>query len=52
MKFTNYLTSMKDIETYPIISILLFVFFFLLLILYVAKADKKHIAELKNIPLK
>lgn len=51
MKFINYLTSIAGIEIYPMISLFIFFVFFTLLILYVMKADKKHIREMKNIPL-
>lgn len=51
MKFINYLTSIVGIEVYPMISLFIFFVFFTVLIIYVVKADKKIIAEMKNIPL-
>jgi len=51
MKFINYLESIADVSIYPMISLFLFFVFFSLLIIYVAKTDKKHIDELSNIPL-
>ena len=52
MKFINYLSSITDIGIFPMISLSIFFIFFLLLTFYVIKADKKHMAELENIPFK
>lgn len=51
MKFINYLKSIAGVEIYPMISLFIFFVFFTLLVVYVFKADKDHIVELKNIPL-
>ena len=51
MKFINYLESIAGVAIFPMISLLLFFIFFTLLIIYVIKADKQHIEELKNMPL-
>ncbi len=51
MKFINYLESIAGIAVYPMISLLIFFTFFSLLIIYMIKADKQHIRDLKNIPL-
>lgn len=51
MKFINYLESIAGIAVYPMISLFIFFLFFSLLIVYLIKADKQHIKELKNIPL-
>ncbi|MFL5753431.1 MAG: CcoQ/FixQ family Cbb3-type cytochrome c oxidase assembly chaperone [Bacteroidia bacterium] len=51
MKFINYLESIAGISIFPMISLFIFFVFFSLLIIYALKADKKHISELKNIPL-
>jgi hypothetical protein len=51
MKFINYLKSISGIEIYPLISLLIFVAFFTLLIIYTLKASKQYIQEMKNIPL-
>jgi cbb3-type cytochrome oxidase subunit 3 len=51
MKFINYLKSIAGIEIYPMISLIIFLLFFIALTVYALKADKKHINELKNIPL-
>jgi len=52
MKFINYLESIAGISIYPMTSLLIFVVFFTLLVLYTMKADKQHITELKNLPIK
>lgn len=50
MKFINYLESITGVAIYPMISLFIFLVFFILLSIYVFKADKQHIAEMKNIP--
>lgn len=51
MKFINYLESIAGVAIYPMLSLSIFFIFFSLLIVYVMKADKQHIDDLKNIPL-
>jgi cytochrome c oxidase cbb3-type subunit 3 len=51
MKFINYLKSIAGIEIYPMISLIIFLLFFIALTVYAIKADKGHINEMKNIPL-
>ncbi|MFY9309373.1 MAG: CcoQ/FixQ family Cbb3-type cytochrome c oxidase assembly chaperone [Bacteroidia bacterium] len=51
MKFINYLESIAGIAVFPMISLFIFFLFFSLLLVYVFKADKQHIKDLKNIPL-
>jgi cytochrome c oxidase cbb3-type subunit 3 len=51
MKFINYLESISGVAIFPLISLTIFFCFFTLLIIYVMKADKGHISDLKNIPL-
>ncbi len=45
------LTSIDGIEIFPIISLLIFFTFFVGLGIYVFRADKKKIDEIKQIPL-
>lgn len=45
------LTSMLDIEIYPLFSLVLFTIFFALVLLYVWKMSKERIAELSASPL-
>lgn len=44
------LTSIDNIEIYPIISLLIFILFFAIMIVYVMRMKKKDIAELSAIP--
>jgi len=51
MKFINYLKSIDDVSIYPIITLVLFVFIFVLATILVFAKDKKTIDQIKNIPL-
>lgn len=50
MKFINYLESIAGVSIFPMISLTIFFAFFIGLLIYVAKANKQHIIELKNLP--
>ncbi len=45
------LTSIDGVSIYPLISLLIFVIFFLFVCTYVIRLKKTEIAELSNIPL-
>lgn len=47
----NYAASIKDIDIYPVISLSIFVLFFVAVIYFVKKMDKRHVAEMKHMPL-
>lgn len=51
MKFINYLESITGVGIYPLVSLLVFVIFFLLVTLYVIKGRKTYFEELSNLPL-
>jgi cytochrome c oxidase cbb3-type subunit 3 len=51
MKFINYLQSIAGVDIFPMISLLIFFIFFVLLIAYVFLTDKKEILAMKNLPL-
>jgi hypothetical protein len=51
MKFTTYLENIADVSIYPIISLLMFVSFFVIVTLWVIKSDKKTIEHMENLPL-
>lgn len=51
MKFINYLETITGIGIFPLISLTIFFGFFTLMTLWVIKADKGYINELKNLPL-
>ncbi|MCC6251723.1 MAG: CcoQ/FixQ family Cbb3-type cytochrome c oxidase assembly chaperone [Bacteroidia bacterium] len=50
MKFRNYLESITGIEIYPLISLIIFVAFFIILLYYVFKADRSYIKHLEELP--
>jgi cytochrome c oxidase cbb3-type subunit IV len=47
----HHMTSIGNIEIYPIISFLIFFTVFLLACWMALKASKSHIKEMENIPL-
>jgi cytochrome c oxidase cbb3-type subunit IV len=51
MKFINYLESITGIGIYPMISLIIFVLFFMAVTLYALKADRNYIEKIKQLPL-
>lgn len=51
MKFINYLSDIVNVEIYPLISLFIFVLFFVSLIVYVIKSDKNYIKKMSDMPL-
>lgn len=51
MKFTYYLEKISGVSVYPLISLLLFVSFFIIVTLWVLRSDKKTMEHLENLPL-
>lgn len=51
MKFRNYLETIAGVEIFPLISLLIFFIFFVGLLIYVIRLDKKSVNGMKNIPL-
>jgi cytochrome c oxidase cbb3-type subunit IV len=49
--YKNILQSMEGVTIWPLISLLIFVIFFVLLLIWVFRADKKYIERMKNLPL-
>ncbi|MBR9776867.1 MAG: cbb3-type cytochrome c oxidase subunit 3 [Cytophagales bacterium] len=47
----NILSSMENIEIYPIISLLIFVIFFIGMFWWVLKVDKTYVDHMKEMPL-
>jgi cytochrome c oxidase cbb3-type subunit 4 len=43
--------SIDGVEVYPIVSLLVFFIFFVVLGFYVFKMSKKHVSEMKQVPL-
>lgn len=46
----GHMSSIKGIEIYPIISLLIFFIFFVVLFLWVFTAKKKYVDEVSKIP--
>lgn len=51
MKFINYLESISGISVFPMISLLTFFAFFMLLFVRVYYLNKNTISEISNLPL-
>lgn len=52
MKFVkHHLESIAGIEIYPLISLCIFFLFFVGLLVYVSKMNKKHIQTMEALPL-
>lgn len=47
----KYAETMDNISIYPLISLMIFFIFFIALLVYVKKMDKKSVKILANIPL-
>jgi cbb3-type cytochrome oxidase subunit 3 len=46
----QYAETIKGIDIYPIISLFIFLLFFIVVLWYVKKMDKTSIEELSNLP--
>lgn len=51
MKFIHYLEKITGVSIYPLISFTIFSLFFLVVLIWVLKSDKKTICEISRIPL-
>lgn len=51
MKFRNYLESIAGVGIYPMISLVIFFGFFVVLLWYVFRLDKKRVEAIEKIPL-
>jgi cytochrome c oxidase cbb3-type subunit 3 len=51
MKFINYLSTIAGIEIFPLISLLIFFAFFVVLGIYLITADKKRIKYMEALPI-
>lgn len=47
----QYAETIGGIDIYPIISLFIFVLFFIGVLWYVRKMDKRYVEEIKNLPL-
>jgi cytochrome c oxidase cbb3-type subunit 4 len=46
----NYLSGIEGISIYPVISLSIFFIFFIMLGIFVLKADKNYISHMENLP--
>ena len=51
MKFSTYLENITGVSIYPIISLLMFVVFFVLVTLWMYSIDNKEIERIEKLPL-
>ncbi|MBX7240979.1 MAG: CcoQ/FixQ family Cbb3-type cytochrome c oxidase assembly chaperone [Bacteroidia bacterium] len=51
MKFVNYLKAITGVSIYPLISLAIFVPFFIIMLIWVYKLDKKTITEVEHLPM-
>ncbi len=49
--FSNYLQSIENVTIYPLISLFIFVIFFIVMFVWIIKMDKNHIKEMEQLPL-
>jgi cytochrome c oxidase cbb3-type subunit IV len=49
--FKYYFEQIKGIDIYPIISLTIFFTFFIILLIWVIKVDKKYISKMSGLPL-
>lgn len=49
--FNNYLQTIEGVGIYPMFSLLVFFFFFVGIIVWMFKADKKHMKRMSELPL-
>lgn len=51
MGFSRYFEGIENVEVWPIISLIIFVIFFIVLLYRVFRMDKKYITKMGNMPL-
>ena len=49
--FKNYFQGIEGIANYPMFSLLVFFVFFIAIFVWMAKADKKQLDEISQLPL-
>ena len=49
--FNHYLQSIEGIGIYPLISLLVFFIFFVVMLIWIFKADKNHLRNMSILPL-
>ncbi|HEY7751450.1 MAG TPA: cbb3-type cytochrome c oxidase subunit 3 [Ignavibacteriaceae bacterium] len=49
--FKDYLQSIEGVEIYAIISMIIFIIFFIGIVIWMIKVDKKYIKKMRELPL-
>lgn len=49
--FKHYFEQVNNVEIWPIISLIIFITFFIGLLIWVVKVDKKYINDMSNLPM-
>ena len=47
----NYLQSIEGVEIYPLISLFVFIVFFIVMFVWMLKVDKNYLKEMEEMPL-
>lgn len=50
--FKHYFEQIENVAIWPIISLSIFFLFFIVLVIWVIRVDKKYINEMKQLPFK
>ena len=50
--FKHYFERIEGIDFYPILSLLIFVLFFITLLIWVFRVNKGYVQDMSNLPLK
>ncbi|MBK5271757.1 MAG: CcoQ/FixQ family Cbb3-type cytochrome c oxidase assembly chaperone [Bacteroidia bacterium] len=51
MKFINYIEKISGVDIYGLVSFAIFALFFIVMLTWVFKTDKKTIREISELPL-
>ena len=51
MKFINYLEKIAGVDIFGLVSLGIFFLFFVVMVVWVFRADKKQLKEISRIPL-
>ncbi len=51
MKFSTYLEKISGVSIYPIVSLVMFIVFFVLVTYWMYSIDKTEISRIENLPL-
>lgn len=50
MKFIHYLETISGVSIYPMISLMVFFLFFIVLLWFVMKTDKDYLRKIEQLP--